>query len=535
MTISKRLLLQMGAAVLGLVLVAAMGVYQIDKVYTVTNVGNVDGIHSVLDLAKATDVLAKIRVDYWKHIANDDPARKKETEADIEVQLKAFDQALNTYEKNDISDDKDRALLNADRAEMARFQLALGQILELSNNNKQVEAQALANTSPATKLREALQAHAQYNVEFCNKASKDAQATKASAFAMAAGITVLTALAVALLGFTVYRRVNSGLNSARQTIASIGSSLDFTMRSEVKGNDEIAQTLSAFNQLIERLQSNLRTLQSEVSEVAQTSGELLGASRQVAESSATQSESSSHMAASVEQMTVSINHVAERAGEASQLSGAAGENAQSGQQVIGQTVQDIHAIAQAVEAVEQDLHALESDSREIEVVVKVVREVADQTNLLALNAAIEAARAGEAGRGFAVVADEVRQLAERTTASTREISAKITAIQSASAAAVERMHAAVQRVEQGVARASSAEQSMAVIFDSSGQSVRLVSEISDAIREQGGATNAISVQVEKVARMAEENSGAATQAAAMAQRLEEISGNMRSIVAAYRL
>lgn len=535
MTISRRLQLLMVTAVLGLALVAGMGIYQIGRVYTAASVNTVNGMPSLIDLGKTNDALTKIRVDFWRHIALDSMAKKQEVEADIAVQQKAFDDALNIYEKNDVSDEKDRALLVADRAEMAQFRVSLDKIIELSRANRQAEAQALAASGIARKLVEALHAHIQYNVDVGDKADKEAQATKATAFGMAIGISVATALAVFLLGFTIYRHVNSGLRSTQQTITAIGSSLDFTMRANVKGSDEIAQTLTAFNQLIERLQSNLRTLQDGVSEVAQTSGELLGASQQVAESSSEQSESSAHMAASVEQMTVSINHVAERAGEASQLSSAAGESAQSGQRVIGQTVEDIHAIAKAVEAVAQDLHALETNSKEIETVVNVVRDVAEQTNLLALNAAIEAARAGESGRGFAVVADEVRKLAERTTASTQEISAMIVAIQTASGAAVERMRAAVQRVEQGVERAGSAEQSMSAIFNSSSQSVGLVNEISDAIREQGAATNTIATQVETVAQMAEENSSAASQAAAMAQRLEEISTNMRGIVAAYRL
>jgi methyl-accepting chemotaxis protein len=418
---------------------------------------------------------------------------------------------------------------------MTRFRAVLGQLLELSRSGRKAEAQALALTQPALRVVEAMHAHTQYNVQFGAKASKEAQEAETDAVRLALGISGVTGLAVLLLGFFIHRQVNSGLRNAQQTIASIGSSLDFTLRAEITGRDEIAQTLTAFNQLIERLQSSLRTLQGGVQEVAQTSGELLGASRQVAHSSSTQSESSSHMAASVEQMTVSIGHVAERAGEASQLSSAAGQKAQDGRQVIDRTVGDIHAIATAVEGVAGVLQQLEANSKEIATVVNVVREVAEQTNLLALNAAIEAARAGESGRGFAVVADEVRKLAERTTASTAEISAKIAAIQAASGNAAARMQEAVQSVEHGVTRANTAVQSMTEIFDASTQSVRLVTEISDAIREQGGATTAISRQVEQVAQMAEENSSAASQAAAMAQRLEEVSGNMRAVVAAYRL
>jgi methyl-accepting chemotaxis protein len=535
MSVSKRLLLLIAAAVLGLSLVAGMGIYQIDKVYTAANVNTASGIPSMLDLIKANAALTKIRLHILTHVNLAEAAKKQEEEKNIAGYQKDLDAALDSYEKNDIKDDKDRALLAVEREKIAKYRIALDKIMELSRAQRQGEAMQMVGTTPVKPISDALQAHVQYNVDLGAKADKDAQASKASAYVLAIGISLLSILAIVLLGFTIHRSVSTGLRNAQQTIDSIASSLDFTLRAEVNGRDEIAQTLTSFNQLIERLQSNLRALQNGAGEVARTSGELLAASRQVAQSSTAQSDASSHMAASVEQMTVSIGHVAERAGEANQLSCTSGQKAQDGKRVIDQTVGDIHAISTSVQAVAGVLQELEANSKEIAMVVSVVRDVAEQTNLLALNAAIEAARAGESGRGFAVVADEVRKLAERTTASTAEISAKIAAIQAASGNAAVRMQDAVQSVEQGVARANTAVQSMSEIQASSQQSVHLVGEISDAIREQGGATTVIAQQVEQVAQMAEENSSAASQAAAMAQRLEEVSGNMRSIVAAYRL
>lgn len=537
MTIANRLALLIASAVLGLLLVAGLGAYQLEKVYSAASVNTVNGMPSLLSLGDAQGTLSYIRLLVWRHITQPDPAKKTEIEGQLEANHAKLVEALNRYEKSNLSDDKDRALLAADRAALSEYDALREKLVALSRANRFEEArdQQIANAAIAEKVYAALEAHRQYNNELGHHADKAAQSTKSTALALAFGIAMATLLVVCTLGLFTYRQISRSLRNAQQTIAAIGSSLDFTLRADINGRDEISQTLNAFNHLIDRLQSSLRALQEGVGEVSQTSAELLGASQQVAQSSSVQSESSSHMAASVEQMTVSINHVAERASEASQLSSTAGSNAQNGQQVIGQTVGDIHAIASAVEAAAHDIHELESRSKEIATVVNVIRDVAEQTNLLALNAAIEAARAGETGRGFAVVADEVRKLAERTSSSTQEISDIIHAIQAASGNAVDRMQNAVRRVEQGVAGASSAQQSMATIFDSSSQSVHLVSEISDAIREQGGATNSIALQVEKVAQMAEENSSAASQAAAMAERLEEVAGNMHKVVSAYRL
>ncbi len=145
---------------------------------------------------------------------------------------------------------------------------------------------------------------------------------------------------------------------------------------------------------------------------------------------------------------------------------------------------DINEIAGSVDQASTSIRELGTQSERISSVVAVIREVADQTNLLALNAAIEAARAGEQGRGFAVVADEVRKLAERTAMSTREISEMVESVRSGARAAVERMELAVVRVSAGVERAEGASTSIREIGAASRNAVGMVSEITDAIREQ---------------------------------------------------
>ena len=148
-------------------------------------------------------------------------------------------------------------------------------------------------------------------------------------------------------------------------------------------------------------------------------------SSQVATASNEQSESASGMAATVEEMTVSINHVVDRAQETNRISSESGKLALSGEYVISQTVTDIQDIAQTVHDAAALIHSLEEHGQQISNVVMAIKEAADQTNLLALNAAIEAARAGKQGRGFSVVADKVRKLAKRTSASTQEIGSTI--------------------------------------------------------------------------------------------------------------
>jgi methyl-accepting chemotaxis protein len=259
------------------------------------------------------------------------------------------------------------------------------------------------------------------------------------------------------------------------------------------------------------------------------------ASAQMSSASRMQSESASSMAATMEQMTVSINHVADRAQEANHISSDSGKLAVAGSRVIGQTVSDIQEIAQTVHEAANVIHGLEQNSQRISNVVAVIKEVAEQTNLLALNAAIEAARAGEQGRGFAVVADEVRKLAERTAISTREITSTIDTMRSSAADAVTSMQGVISKVEAGVERAKEANQSIQKISEGSHTAVGMVEEIASAIREQGAATNNIAIQVERIAQMSEESSVSSASSAEAATRLDALAIDMQRIVEAYKL
>lgn len=370
-------------------------------------------------------------------------------------------------------------------------------------------------------------------------AARDLNTKDHENYIKARSILIISSIAItillALIGWFIYRQLSFGLYVAQSTISRIENSLDFTLRADVKGNDEISIILRAFNKLIERMQINLRELLSSVEQVANNATQLQTSAHNVSEGSSSQNASTSHMAASVEEMTVSINHVADQAKLTSDQSNAVGNKAAEGQKVIANTVDNIYAIARSVENAAQDIQQLEGKGREIESVINIIGDVAAQTNLLALNAAIEAARAGEQGRGFAVVADEVRSLAARTATSTKEISNIIKAIQTVSTSAVKRMQEATSKVAEGVSGAGLANETMEEIYHVAIESVSLVEDISHAIKEQGAATNSIAQQVENVAQMVDENSLAANETASLANGLAQISSAMRKVVSAYHL
>jgi methyl-accepting chemotaxis protein len=240
------------------------------------------------------------------------------------------------------------------------------------------------------------------------------------------------------------------------------------------------------------------------------------------------------MAASVEEWTVSITHVADSAGHASALGSEAHQATAQAFETISATIREMQQIASNLDVSSQTVLTLGEQSQRITGIVNVIKEIADQTNLLALNAAIEAARAGEQGRGFAVVADEVRKLAERTSHSTSEIAGMISGIQSESVTASSQIRAVNAQMHEGVAQVEKAGSSLSGIANQIEQAVGMIKDIASSTREQSIATQSVAQGVESIAQMAEENSGASKSNREEAGRLEALARELASSVSSLK-
>lgn len=194
----------------------------------------------------------------------------------------------------------------------------------------------------------------------------------------------------------------------------------------------------------------------------------------------------------------------------------------------------IQKIADTVTDASGRIHALEERAKQVSTIANVIKDIAGQTNLLALNAAIEAARAGEQGRGFAVVADEVRKLAERTSSATLEIEQMISGIQHDTVGAVEAMNAALPEVQEGVALATSASESLQAIEDGARRTLERVAEVADATKEQSTASTSIAQRVEQIANMVEETTATIRGTAESAHELEGIAGNLKQLISQFK-
>ncbi|MDZ4202700.1 MAG: methyl-accepting chemotaxis protein [Gallionella sp.] len=356
-----------------------------------------------------------------------------------------------------------------------------------------------------------------------------------STMMMMAGGGLLAVLLATVLSILIARSVIVPVRAMRKTMQDIGSSHDFTRRITIDSRDEIGQTARSFNELVANVQTSLHQIHDGIDRISDASQALSQSSHQVANSSTLQSEASAAMAAAVEQVTVSINQVSEHAHEALTISRRSGTLSDQGGEIIHNAASEMQQIADTVHQASDSIENLGAQSTQISSIVKAIKEIAEQTNLLALNAAIEAARAGEQGRGFAVVADEVRKLAERTSRATEEISLTIESIQDTARAAVASMADAAGQVGSGVSLAQQAGEAINQIKQESSQVLSTVGDIASALEEQTGTSKEISAHVERVAQMTEENSAAAENTAASADDLARLAEDMRSAVNHFKL
>jgi methyl-accepting chemotaxis protein len=350
---------------------------------------------------------------------------------------------------------------------------------------------------------------------------------------------IVVGTAVLVLGLlsaiSIIRSVTGPLNRMRSTITQIEKTGDFTRRIALTTDDEVGETARAFDQLAGSLRQTLAEVLVSAGNVSSSAHSLSQASSHLATSSSKQSASTAAMAEAVEQMNAGSERVSDSAAEALSISRQAGDLSASGGEIIGRAELEMTRIAEAVRHTSRTIEEVGQHSNKISSIVLVIKDIAGQTNLLALNAAIEAARAGEQGRGFAVVADEVRKLAERTTDATEEIGAMIDAVQRSAQAAVAAMGTSIEEVGSGVTLANEAGATIIRIADGATRVVGVVHSISSALAEQSSANGNLAVQVAKVARVTEETSSAAAQTASEADNLKRLASTMQAAVGRFKI
>ncbi len=354
---------------------------------------------------------------------------------------------------------------------------------------------------------------------------------------MASGLMATVPLVIAAgLGFIfLLRRMLmkpiAGMVEAMQLIAA-GK---LRTRIEIKSNDELGKLSRSVNDMTENLSEVISEVQGSANEVAGAATQIASGAEEMAAGMEEQRRQTSQVSAAVEQMSASVTEVAEKATGAAKRSDEGGEQAVKGGQIVQETIGGMNAISEQVNESVRSVGELGRRSEQIGEIIEVINDIADQTNLLALNAAIEAARAGEHGRGFAVVADEVRKLAERTTKATEEVADSIRAIQEETAQAVERMEAGKTRVDEGVQLAQNAGSALEQIVAGAREIAPMIQGIAAAAEQQSSAANEISGNVERINAVTNESADGVNQVAQAAGTLSQKAETLQSLVRRFEL
>ncbi|MGG2397844.1 methyl-accepting chemotaxis protein [Pseudomonas sp. SH1-B] len=364
----------------------------------------------------------------------------------------------------------------------------------------------------------------------------DVQAEFRTQALSAMGIGLLIAVLLAALVVLITRSIVQPLQAAVEAMANIASGEgDLTRNLDSRGRDELTSLATYFNAFTDKLRQVIRQMLDSAGSLDQAAASLGDISSEAQRHSQQQAQQMELVATAVNQVTYGVQDVAKNAEHASGEMQSAESQASQGQQNIDASLRQIDQLSSTIDKAVEVIQSLASESTQIGSVLEVIRSIAEQTNLLALNAAIEAARAGEQGRGFAVVADEVRLLAQRTQQSTAEIQGMIERLQGNSEAAVKVIHESSRASQLTVEQASQAGESLAQIAQSLRNLSGLNASIASATLQQSHVVEDINQNVTQTAALAHNTAEAAEQSSAASQHLKQLADQLNRLLGQFRV
>ncbi|WP_240731974.1 methyl-accepting chemotaxis protein [Geobacter sp. FeAm09] len=469
-------------------------------------------------------------------ILADTPADREKLSARIEEYRKTYRENMDIVDKNTKTPDGKKLL--------GELKQALDAEIEV---NKKLTAAALASDGPqfktlmngegeaairrTTQAANALLGFYEKRVDLRVASAKDAGKTAMTAMyglgAVALVLSFLTALAIT-------RSIRRPLGEIVASITHIADG-DLTRRVAYESRDELGQLCAHFNDFVGRFQDIMLQLVTDASKVASASTQLMSTAHLMAEGSEEVVAQASTVATAGEEMAATSNDIAHNCHLAAESAQRANDAAVEGSGVVQATVAVMGSIAERVKSAAKTVESLGSRSDQIGAIVGTIEDIADQTNLLALNAAIEAARAGEQGRGFAVVADEVRALAERTTRATKEISDMIKSIQNETRSAVSAMEEGNSEVERGTQEAGRSGRALEDILEQITAVTTQANQIATAAEEQTATTGEISSNMMQITAVVQRTSRGAGETAEAAKSLSAMSEELQRMVSQFKV
>ena len=550
LTIKFRVIILGMLAVAGIIVSGGFGILQLSRFNSQLESDMIDnqrGIEALIDI-QSTSIDFKTQVQEWKNILirgnqHEDFAKYTKAFADQE---KAVQSGLKkTLEVLKKENDPDKAWVIPKLEQLIKNHADLGAAYRAALDGfdqadpeagKKIDA-AVKGQDRATNdgLNELVSALKKNEFEHMGRQVENSQTAYVESRTLLLALIMIGFLITGVIVALTVRQISSQIAQVQKTTEQVRQTLDLTRRIPVFSRHEMAQVAASVNALLDDFQAVVRRMKDAGSHVAHASGELSHSVARLSTAVDQQNESTSAMASSIEEMAVSITHVADSSTSAKTIAQESLANADQGGEVIEQATREMVDMAQTVQGSSRSMEALNQRTDEIGNIVGVIKEIADQTNLLALNAAIEAARAGEQGRGFAVVADEVRKLAERTTSSTNQIAGVITAIQIETRDAVADMHRVVSQVAANAESARQAGESIKRIREGSLRVVNVSTDIASALAEQSIASELIAKQVEVISSKSEENTAAMGEAGEASAEMKRLSAEMHEVVDRFRV
>jgi methyl-accepting chemotaxis protein len=434
-------------------------------------------------------------------------------------------------------DPKGVKLIEESKAQAVLASRANNRVIELALANKKGEAVSvlLKEAAPLTaKLQESFDAQ----VKFQEESVKEALDRGITVFERQRLLMLISGALAFLLGLAgAIFLINNFVTRINRVSAAMDrvAAGDLSTKIKIYAKDEIGDLGHAINRTLESMHAMVTSIKDTATQVASAATQLYATSEQIATGAEEVAAQASTVATASEEMTGTSSEIAKNCLLAVESSKQAGDSAESGAEVVQETVAEMGRIAERVKESAQTVESLGARSDQIGEIVGTIEDIADQTNLLALNAAIEAARAGEQGRGFAVVADEVRALAERTTKATKEISAMIKAIQVETKSAVASMEQGVREVEKGTEDAAKSGEALREILEQANSVTMQINQIATAAEEQTATTNEITNNIQQITEVVHETAKGSQESASAANQLSRHAEELQELVNRFRL